>query len=429
MKWLVVGDMGLTQATVKRLSEGENRSKIITASFLLQATLTLLIVGGLVLFKKPINEYIGGEFALVIAGLFAVNHLISGTARQILRGYQAVHTANILTTIERVLRTVFQVALVMASLEVMGLFLGMGASVLLVGTAGLFYVYVTLDIELAVPDRATIVSLIDYAKYSVLGVVKSQSFTWTDIVVMGFFVESAVVGIYNVSWSIAMVFLMFGNAITQNLFPEISSLMSDGNNERTRNLISEGMIYASLFPIAGIVGALIVGDSVLSIYGPEFTQGQSVLVILGIVALLRSYEGQILALLDGIDRPDLTFKLNLLFTVSNLSLNVFLVPRYGAHGAAIATASSLALMIIFGYRISKQFIEWQFPVVEVGKQIVAAGVMGSVVLIGTSVVPSQRIVYLLPLIALGGTTYFVCLFVLSRELRTKFHTTVMQQLV
>lgn len=429
MHWLRVSDLGVTQATIKRISEANNRPEIITAAFLIQALQTAIIVVPLVWFRGPINDYIGGEFALLVAGLFIVNRLMNNVSRQILQGYQMVHIARALTAADRTLRTVFQVALVALGFEVIGLFLGMGTSFLLIGIGGLVYVYRIADINLVVPDRATFESIYEYAKYSVLSVVKSEAFSWTDIVVMGFFVNSTVIGIYNVSWSIAMTFLLFGTAMQQNLFPEISNLSSDGNETRTRDLLSESLLYAGLFPIAGVVGALILGDSVLAIYGSEFTDGQYVLALLICVALLRAYEKQIHALLDGINRPDLTFRLNLVFTVANICLNVLLVPLFGAVGAASATILALVINISLGWRASTRLVDAQFPSIEVGKQVIAAGVMGVIVLTALSLspLPTRNIFVLLSIVALGGATYFGSLIILSKKIRSKAHSVVVSQ--
>jgi O-antigen/teichoic acid export membrane protein len=429
MHWLRVSDLGVTQAAIKRISEGGNQSEIISATVLIQALQTGLVVGGLIVFRGPVNDYIGGEFALLIGGLFLVNRLLNGVSRQILNGYQVVHISSALTATDRILRTVFQVALVVLGFEVLGLFLGMGLSLILVGAAGLLFVYRIVDLEFVLPTRESFKYIYDYARYSVLSVVKSEAFSWTDIVVMGFFVQSSVIGIYNVSWSIAMAFLMLGTAMQKNLFPEISGLSEVGNDEKTQSLISESLIYAGLFPIAGVVGAAILGDSILSIYGTEFTEGKYILVLLIIVAWFRAYEKQIHALLDGIDRPDLTFNLNLVFTVTNICLNVLLVPFYGAIGAAVATILSLALNIALGWHTSTQLISVHFPLIEIAKQIVAAGVMGAVVLAAKSVLPPQNIYVLFSLVGIGAVIYFGILLTLSKNIRTKIYSVINQQLV
>ena len=430
MHWLRVSDLGVTSATVKRISEGKNQSEIISAAVIIQILQTIIVVSFLILFRRRVNEYIGGEFVFFIAILFIMNRLMNGVSRQILNGYQSAHISSGLTAADRVLRTTFQVILVAVGFEVVGLFIGMGVSLGLVGSIGLVYVYLSTDFGLAIPNRQTFDRIYDYAKYSVLGVVKSEAFSWTDIVVMGFFISSSAIGVYNVSWSIAMAFLLLGTAMQRNIFPEISSISTMGNDTQTRNILSESLIYAGIFPIAGMVGAFLIGDSVLAIYGPEFTDGQYILVLLIGVALLRAYEKQIHALLDGVDRPDLTFRLNLVFTVANICLNILLVPLFGAPGAAGATILSLLINVGLGWRASTRLIDARFPVLEVGKQILAACIMGVVVLMALSLspLPPQNILVLLIIVAVGAATYFTSLLIFSNEIRSKFQNIIVNQL-
>jgi O-antigen/teichoic acid export membrane protein len=283
----------------------------------------------------------------------------------------------------------------------------------------LVYLLYTIDVTVAVPGRDTFVSLLTFAKYSVLSVIKGQAFSWTDIVVMGFFLENAVIGVYQVSWTLAMAFLLFGNVVQQNLFPKISEVDSTGPTERVRELISESFVYVGVLPIAGVVGAALLGQQVLSIYGPEFTRGGTVLTVLVLVALLRSYEAQIHAMLDGIDRPDLTFRLNVVFTVTNIALNLVLIPLYGAVGAAAAAATAVGLNVVLGWWLSTELVDIRFPGAEVAKQVLAALLMGAVVFAAMSFVDESQFVYTLVLIGLGAATYFGALLVLSVEIRSK----------
>lgn len=419
IKWLRISDLGITQAAIKRISEGETEDEVIVATLVLQTTLTVLAVGGISFFKEQLNAYVGGEFAGFIAVLFALNYLASGTVSQILRGYQRVHVSNGLYAFERTARVLFQVAFIILGLEVTGLMLGMTASLAFMTLIGCGYILWNINVNISIPDVETFKSLYDYSKYSVLGVVKSQAFTWTDMLVLGFFVQKSVIGVYNVSWTLAMAFVILGNAMQKNLFPEVSNLLADGRRDRAKDLLSESMLYAGLFPIAGIVGALLLGRPVLSIYGSEFTAGKHVLVVLIGVALLRAYEGQIHAVIDGVDRPDLTFKLNALFTVSNLVLNLAFIPLYGGFGAAVATCLATSLSVVLGWRMTRSLVSSAFPVAGVFTQIVAAAAMGAVVFWAKEMLSTVDLLQLFLLVTLGAVTYFTVILVLSEDIRSK----------
>ncbi|MFC3956977.1 oligosaccharide flippase family protein [Halovivax cerinus] len=419
IKWLLICDIGITQAAIKRISEGENDGEVITATFVLQTTITVFAIGMLFLFRGTVNSYIGGPYVVYIAVLFGMNYLASGTVSQILRGYQRVDISNGLYALERTMRVAFQVGLVFVGFRITGLMIGMITSLALMTIVGAIYLLSRTDLNPTIPRKQNFVDIVSFAKYSVLGVMKSQAFTWMDIAIMGVFVSNSVIGIYNVSWTLAMTFVLLANSIQKNLFPEVSSLIISDETDRVRELLSESMLYAGLLPIPGIVGALLLGDSVLTIYGPKFTEGQFILVLLVIVALLRAYDGQVHAVIDGFDRPDLTFRINIIFLITNIVLNVILIPTYGSLGAAMATVLSTCLSVLVSWQMASSLVSSSFPIYGVAKQITAAIIMGAVVILFEVIFPSTNVINTLLLIGLGALVYFSILFILLDEIRSK----------
>lgn len=234
---------------------------------------------------------------------------------------------------------------------------------------------------------------------------------------MGIFVTNSMIGIYQVSWTLAMTFQIIGQSIGRNLFPEISENASAENHERIRRLAKQSFVFGGLLPIPGIVGAAILGERVLGIYGAEFRSGAPVLVILAVVSLIRAYEGSVYALANGINEPRISFISDLLFIVANVLLNIVLVSYYGILGAATATAVALTLSLGVATKMVQSQIRFAFPVIEVAKQIGAALIMGTTVWAIASLLEPLSFIELLLLVTFGATLYFSMIVGVSEEVR------------
>jgi len=135
-----------------------------------------------------------------------------------------------------------------------------------------------------------------------------------------------------------------------------------------------------------------------------------------------SYQNQILNTLNAVDRPDLSFRANALFVVANVLFNVILIYSYGWLGAAVATTLSVALSLIIAYYYLQTIVDFTVPFLEIGRQWIAAILMGFVVYSGLWIEESYRLLShnfatVIILISIGAMVYFVALFALSSLFR------------
>ena len=426
MVWLrLAGKLGFGGAMIKRISEGEDQGSYLIAGAVSIAAIGAIITIGVITGKPLIEAYVD-EFStyvgisviwFVLLLLYA--ELFKGLSNSALRGKKLVHIAGILSTVSIGVRSIVQIILVLAGFSLAGMLVGHAVGVFVIGVIG--FVYVSIQIEL--PTRDHFRDLFDYAKYSWFGGLESRSFNDADIIVLGLFVPSALVGVYAIAWSIARFLKLFGGAISETLFPEISHRDAEQRKEEVRNLIEDGLAYAGLISIPGVVGGTIIGDRILLIYGSEFVQGTAVLSLLIVATLVYSYQQQCINAINAIDRPDLAFRINLVFTVTNILLNLLLVWQYGWIGAAIATVLSTIFGTLLSYITLSRQISISAPYGALGKQTTAALLMGGIVwvvreTIETTGAISHNVTIVLLLVAIGAGTYFVLLLGLSSRFRS-----------
>jgi O-antigen/teichoic acid export membrane protein len=272
------------------------------------------------------------------------------------------------------------------------------------------------------PEWRHFTSIFDYAKHSWLGGLKNRMFNDIDILILGAFVPTQLVGIYSIAWKIASFLMTFDAAISQTVFPEISNASADDMTESVTGLTNESLRFSGLILIPGLVGGMLLSNRLLRIYSPEFMRGSLVLVILILSTLLYGYQRQLLTSLNAVDRPDITFQVNAALIGFNILANTALISTIGWIGAAIATTLSAALGASLAYGGLRRVMDFSVPLASICLQVAASFIMGIVVYGALQIEKSysflnNNIMITMMLVTLGAVVYFTVLFAISLEFR------------
>jgi len=412
--WFNVPLSGFQEALKKRVSEGVDRDEYFTSGVVLNLTSVVVPAALVLLFSGPVETFVGAPVAPFVA-LVLVTNGVFNTLRDTLHGEKKVAEAGWLRFVERVLRTVAQVAFLVLGYRIAGLFVGHAIALVVSAALGLYFV----DLRPAIPDRSHFRRLVDYARHGWSGGLKGNAFNWMDTIVLGLFVAQSLVGVYKVAWTLASFLVVVSNSVSSTLFPEISDISTDGQTERVKHYLDEGLLFTGLFLIPGLFGSVAIGSDLLRIYESEFTQGATILVILVLARILDAYASQIISVIKAVDRPDIVMRIDLLFVVVNVALNFLLIYRFGWYGAAVATLVSGGVTLAASYyAISSLVGRPSVPVGEIARQTVAAVVMFGVVYALESVAPGGHFVTV-ALVVVGAAVYTVVLLVLSSRIRQK----------
>jgi O-antigen/teichoic acid export membrane protein len=412
--WLDIPHSGFREALAKRVSEGREGEQYLTAGVVASLSSIVVPVLFVFFFRSYVNEYVGSDVSLLIIVILFANGLF-GTFRFALNGQKKVAHAGWIQFLNQVLRTVIQIGLLLLGYAVFGLFIGYAVAAVLAALMALVF----LDVRVSVPTKRHFRDLYAYAKHGWSTGFKGNTFNWMDTVILGFFVSSSLVGIYEVAWSVASFLVLVSNSVSQTLFPEISDISTEGDTDRIHHYLNEGLVFTGVFLIPGLFGAVAIGVDVLRIYNTEFTRGASVLVILIVARTLDAYATQFTSVLKAIDRPDVVLRIDLLFVGTNTVLNVALVYFYGWYGAAVATLLSGVVSLLVGYYSLTNLIGVpNIPVGEISKEIFAGAVMFVTVTIVHRFSRSE--VYLtLIVVAVGAAIYVTVLLSISPRIRNK----------
>ncbi|WP_136589166.1 oligosaccharide flippase family protein [Salinigranum halophilum] len=410
--WLkIIGGLGIQTALKKRLSEPGDDGPYLVAGVVTQLVVFVVLAGVVVGLGPWLSSYLRGTPVGTVVALFALT-LSFAFVTTALEGQNRVHIASLLAPADRLVRSVVQILLIVVGFGLTGLLFGYGLGALVGTLLGVVF----LSVPLALPTREHFEAITGYAKYSWLSNLSNRAFASMDTLVLGLFVADGLIGVYEVAWNLASVLAVFGVAIGTAMFPAMSELSSEGNLEEVRYLFSDSMSFTGLLLIPGLVGAALVGDLVLTLYGQSFSRGHLVLVVLTFSRTVYAYEFQIVNTLNALDRPDRAFRIDGVFITVNVALNLVLVWQFGWVGAAAATAVSAVVALALGHRAVQDVVGVQLPLDEIGRQLLAAVVMGLVVAGGRYLL-APTLVTGVVLVVVGGVVYFTALTGLSVRFR------------
>lgn len=421
VSWLaIIGKVGTSRAITKRVSEGSEPGEYTVAGTAIIFGLFAVVAVVVLVFREQVAAYVEYPVAgYVIVILFVV--LLNGLVDALLVGLKLVHVSGILSPIKTGGRAVSQILLIVAGAGTAALFIGHILGFITVIAIGSYYVLRNLP-SLNVPERRHFKRLFEFAKFSWLGSLQSRMFSYTDVLVLGYFVSSGLIGIYTAAWNVGQFLILFSGTLQSTLFPEMSSIATEKDPQAVSEIVEQSLTFGGLFLIPGLFGGFLLGERILRIYGPEFPKGAMILNILIAANLFMGYQNQLLNTLNAVDRPDLAFRVNVVFIVANVSLNVLLVSLYGWVGAAVATAMSVAVSLVLAYRQVNGIINFDVPVGEITRQWVAASVMAAVIYSGLEAENTYRLLghnfaIVILLVGAGAGIYFTVLLGLSKEFR------------
>lgn len=424
--WLRLGGrLGVDNATTKRISEDQAPGAYLTAGAVLVGFLTLSLALITVIgheyveaYVEDFEKYTSLSVVWFVVGIFVFESATS-VLNSALKGQDSVHIFALLRPLKIGLRSLIQIGLVVfLGWQILGLLVGYIGAVAIILVVGILFV----RIRPRMPEREHVRSLLDYAKFSWLGGLKTRAFNDVDILILGALVPTNLVGVYSIVWSLTKVLDLFSTAINDSMFPTISNVATEEGPEATTKYIEDATRYGGFLTLPGTVGGLVLADRLFMLYGSEFSIGTEVFGWLLVSILSFGYMRQFLNALNALDRPDLAFYANGVFIGTNICLNVVLIWQIGWVGAAIASAVSSSVGLVLSYHLLRTVVPFNFPVRVVGKQVGAALAMGGVVLLlqnflHTTVLNEYNFVMVLALVAVGAGIYVLILLAVSPSFR------------
>ena len=164
---------------------------------------------------------------------------------------------------------------------------------------------------------------------------------WMDIIMLGYFGDTSVVGLYHPAARTAGLLQALLISFISIYSPMMSQLHGKGDVEgmsRLYKLVTRWLITFSI-PISLVF--ILYPAKVMLLFGPDYIESASVLVLLTIATFVQATLGSAGPILSMSGYTRLVFWNSLGAFILNIVLNIILIPKFGIIGAAWATLISI----------------------------------------------------------------------------------------
>ncbi|WP_420133808.1 lipopolysaccharide biosynthesis protein [Rhodopseudomonas sp.] len=178
--------------------------------------------------------------------------------------------------------------------------------------------------------------------------------SYTDVLVLQQFRPAEEVGVYYaVVKTLALVsFIHYAmSATTAHRFTEYHAA---GDKERLAAYVRHAIVWTFWPSLGATVLLLALGEPILWLFGPQFTEGYGIMFVAAIGLLARAAIGPVERLLNMLGHQNACALAYALAFVANLVLCLVLVPRFGGYGAAAATSAALTFETVLLFWIVRR---------------------------------------------------------------------------
>ena len=350
----VLGKMGLETGIMRFVSRLNPESdsvkiqKVIASALKMTAVFSLVIMVGLIISSGYIVTQILNEPPLLTSVLivfaiaipFNALTLISAFATQ---GFKRLKYKTLVTQF-------LNPSLLLGSMVICFWFVSTRSSImvpmLITGIIGFFVMIVVLKRVSGISNDQIIKAKFDSSllkfSYPLMFVTILQTFMhWMDILMLGYFTDATTVGLYHPAARTAGLLQALLLSFLSIYAPMMAQFHSEGDRKKMDNtykLVSRWLLMCAI-PISAIF--IIFPGKVLLLFGPEYLPSAKILVILTWATFIQAIFGAAGPTLSMSGHTKLVLWNTIGAFLLNFGLNIFLIPRYGIIGAAIATLISL----------------------------------------------------------------------------------------
>lgn len=176
----------------------------------------------------------------------------------------------------------------------------------------------------------------------VLMLAVDEIFLWSDILIVSVLMAPPDVSIYFAaqrSMSLA-AFVKF--AFMMVLARDLSMAKAGGDSKHLQDKVTRASTWTFWLMVPAVIITIAAGYPLLAMFGPEFTIGYPVMLVLGVGFLFQAVIGQAQDLMIILGHQRTNIAIGIGSIALNVVLSVILVPQFGILGVAIATAATYA---------------------------------------------------------------------------------------
>lgn len=356
MSAALVASLGLDSATARYVADGYNSRRTIAGVILrglrLRTLLAGTVFGLLIVLANPISSLFGEPGLAGAVRAAAVALFFSAGFQWVTGVYEGVRRGGMLALMS-IVKAVVEFAVVLTVLllgfGVVGALVGNAVSYAVAVGVGLFMMrpYLARDPSRPALDVST-GTILRYGNHIWLAGVAWILFDRVDQILLGIFLGTDAVGLYDAPWRIATLLGLLGLSIASAVTPRVAS----GDPEEAGRLLTKALRVTIVFYVVlGCITAVAAGDVIVGLLGPEFARSVDVLRALLPYLALMGLAPVLSRALDFIGVAAARKWIALATFLVNLVLDLILIPTIGLLGPAIATDVAILTFVAGHYAL------------------------------------------------------------------------------
>lgn len=188
---------------------------------------------------------------------------------------------------------------------------------------------------------------------------------WGGVILLGWFTDSAEIALFSIALRVAMVNSFILRAVNAVVGTRFAQFYHHGDIAGLRSLAMQSTRLMVVIAVPMLCLLLIFGRPLLMIFGTEFVAATTCLAILSLGQFINVMTGAVCLLLEMTGGEAQLRRFELISALVMVAMGFVLVPLYGAIGAAIATACSVASVnLLAAYEVKRRF---GFNMLNIGK--------------------------------------------------------------
>lgn len=241
-------------------------------------------------------------------------------------------------------RFAFVVTALLAGLGVLGVSVAYVGAYVLVAVLAIVFMLRRTPIRKSEGDQMRR-QLISFSAPLMVVATINMFFSNFDTLLIGYFSTTGKVGAYNVAYPLASLLTTALIAFGFVFMPVVSEQDANGGLGEVRDVYQTVSKWIFLLTLPVFLLFFSFPSRIIGLtFGPEYLDGGTALAALSVGFLVHAIGGPSGNVLTAIGRTRFIMTANLLVLLTNIVLNIILIPRYSLLGAAIATSVGYALM-------------------------------------------------------------------------------------
>jgi O-antigen/teichoic acid export membrane protein len=390
----LAANLGLGSMAVRFIAEALGRKNGEEVKGLTQLLLKIRLIAALIislviltlsglwarLFAEPLEQ----TYFFLLAFVFLPN-ILNLTFISIFSGFQKYHYNAYLILGTNPLRAILVISMA---------FMGFGIEELLIANITAWVVGILIGTfllnrliplkTLMSPSQLGVAAKKRALKFSltIIGIMAISYLLYGEAVVLllGLYYPAEEVGFYTIASKFpSMVMTLVPTAFATVLAPAIAEQFGKGDMEKLKTIYFTSARYLMVLAMPLAAGGVALASPIIHLlYGADYAPVIILMQILFVPFVIKPITHGAIATIQGINEPAFIFRVGLFLGCLNIGLSLWLIPLYGARGAAIATSAPLILTFPFYIHFIHKNIGVNWPFTDTIKIATSAVFMGLV---------------------------------------------------